>query len=187
MLTFNDWKNSVVGKPCKVLPATLSGTQVPQCFDVCASWTDNLGIPHFPNNPSPFPYDNAYQIYTNFSSWQAQYFTQIANGFMNEPSQGDIVVLRPNHVVVATGNNSFLNFEAVSQNYGSTPSITTVMNFPYNYFSSNGIYGWLHPKCLDIVILTDAQKWTKLIAQVESTSYSDTGFRNLARQIRDNK
>jgi hypothetical protein len=38
-----------------------------------------------------------------------------------------------------------------------------------------------------IPLLTDAQKYQKIIAQVESPAYSDTGFRNLARRVRDNQ
>lgn len=37
------------------------------------------------------------------------------------------------------------------------------------------------------IVLTDAQKYQKIIAQVESSSYSDTGFRNYARKVRDNQ
>lgn len=36
-------------------------------------------------------------------------------------------------------------------------------------------------------VLTDAQKYQKIIAQVESPVYTDTGFRNYARRVRDNQ
>jgi hypothetical protein len=144
-MTFNEWKNSIIGNPLLVLPSSIKDKKG-QCFDVAVSWTDNLGIPHFTGNPSPFPYSLAYEIYTFYGSWQTQYFDRIANGLFNAPKEGDIVILRPNHVVVATGNNTFWTFEALSQNYGSQPNIVTIMNFPYNYGLSNAIYGWLRPK-----------------------------------------
>ncbi len=143
MSKFDELKK-YVGKPCIILPQSIKDKQG-QCFDVAVAWTDLLGIPHYPNNPSPFPYANAYQIYTDFSSFQTQYFERVANGLFNAPQQGDIVVLRPNHVVVATGNNTFWTFEGISQNdpYGS---IVSIKSYPYNYGKTNAIYGWLHPK-----------------------------------------
>lgn len=184
MLNFEDWKNSVVGKPLIILPSSQdSHPPHGQCFDVVASWTDNLGIPHFPGNPSPFPYPLAYEIYTLFGSWQAQYFDRIANGLFNAPQKGDIVVLRPNHVVVATGNNSFWNFEAVSQNYGSNPNIVSVMSFPYNFALPNSIYGWLRPKNYPLTPpLTDAQKISKISDLVKS-SQADSDVRYQIKQI----
>jgi len=37
------------------------------------------------------------------------------------------------------------------------------------------------------IVLTDSQKYQKIIAQVESPAYSDTGFRNFSRRVRDNQ
>lgn len=37
------------------------------------------------------------------------------------------------------------------------------------------------------VVASDGEKYQKIIKQVESPAYSDTGFRNLARRVRDNQ
>lgn len=125
----------------KVLPNTLP----PQCFDLATGITDNLGVPHYPNNPSPFPYANAYQIYTDFSSWQAQYFDRIANSPTGVPQAGDIIVWSnaygsAGHVAVATGVGNTDTFQAFSQNdpFGSPCILKT-----YNY---NCVLGWLRCK-----------------------------------------
>ncbi len=151
------------------------------CFDAVVAWTDNLGIPHFQGNPSPFPYQYAYEIYASFGSFQAQYFNRIANGLFNAPQAGDIIVWKPNynggagHTGVATGKNTFWTFEAFVQNdpVGSNCHLET---YDYNYFSSAGIYGWLHPKVLD---MTKEQQMLAII----NTPISDTDFRNQVRTI----
>ena len=156
------------------------------CFDVVAQWTNDLGIPHYPNNPTPFPYQYAYQIYLNFTNWQAQYFDRIANELFNSPKAGDIVVYKPGFndgegdVVIATGNNSFFTFGAFGQNYplGGPCSIRSCN---YGYLRSNGIYGWLHPKVLDP--LTPDQKITKVIAVLNTSGTTDTDKVQKIRQI----
>ena len=129
------------GKFWKVLPNTLP----PQCFDLATGITDNLGVPHYPNNPSPFPYANAYQIYTDFGAWQAQYFDRIANSPTGVPQANDLVIWSngygsAGHVAVATGVGNTDIFQAFSQNdpFGSPCVLKT-----YNY---NYVLGWLRCK-----------------------------------------
>ena len=184
MTQLSDFIQKWNGKQLQVLPSSITNKQG-QCFDVPVAWCDLLGIPHYPGNPSPFPYQFAYQIYLNFSTWQAQYFTQIANGLLNAPSAGDIVVFKPGfnggpgHVVLATENNSFWGFEAFSENdpLGSNCAIKI---YNYNLYQANGIYGWLHPKCLDK--WTDTQKIQAINDKVE-TQVTDTAFRNYVRDV----
>ena len=66
------------GKQVIVLPSSKQNGYG-QCFDLAVAFTDFLGIPHYQGNPSPFPYPNASQIYTDFGPFQAQYFDRIAN------------------------------------------------------------------------------------------------------------
>jgi len=122
-----------------------------QCFDLVVAWTDNLQILHFPNNPSPFPYEYASQIYTNFNEFQAKYFDRIENGLFNSPQAGDIVIWKPGynggagHTGVATGENTFWTFDCFVQN-DPLGSKCYVKTYNYGYLSSSGIYGWLRPK-----------------------------------------
>lgn len=94
-----------------------------QCFDVSAKFTDMLGVPHYPNNPTPFPYPNASQIYTDYGDFQKQYFDRIANTQDYVPQKGDIVIWDSKlnngigHVAVATGNGDTNSFESFDQNW----------------------------------------------------------------------
>jgi hypothetical protein len=114
-----------------------------QCFDLVVAWTDLLNIPHYPGNPSPFPYANAYQIYTDFGSFQATYFDKIAYSG-NSPSAGDIVVWSNDyysggHTGVATGA-LVGSFDCFVQN-DPTNSACHTKNYNYNH-----VLGWLRPK-----------------------------------------
>lgn len=94
-----------------------------QCFDVVAEWCKRLGIPNYPGNPSPFPYANASQIYTDYRVFQAQYFEQIPNTPEYIPQKGDIVVWSKDlnggigHVAVATGEGTQDWFNSFDQNW----------------------------------------------------------------------
>lgn len=183
-MTTQDFINKWNGKQLQVLPSSIAD-KMGQCFDVPVAFCDGLGIPHYPENPSPFPYQYAYQIYFNFGTWQAQYFTRVANGLFNSPGAGDIVVFKPGynggpgHVVLATGNNNFWGFEAFSQNdpLGSNCSLKW---YNYGYLQNTGIYGWLHPKVLDKI--TDTQFRAMVNEKIE-TQITDTAFRNYVRDV----
>lgn len=118
---FDQLYTQSLGKPVKVLPATLNGQQTPQCFDWVVKWTNTLGIPHASGNPSPFPYLHAYQIYTDFGTHQAAYFDRIqTKTFL----KGDIVVLDKSvgpsgHVAIA--KNSWVTTD---QNWNGRGYIT---------------------------------------------------------------
>lgn len=83
----SDWYN----KPLMVLPNSIANHHG-QCFDLAVEWAHRLGVPNYPGNPSPFPYVNAYQIYTEFGSFQAQYFDRIENTPDYVVQTGDIVL-----------------------------------------------------------------------------------------------
>lgn len=125
-----DYNNKYI----KVLPNNFS----PQCFDQVVKWTDILSVPHFPNNPSPFPYPNAFQIYTDFGAFQDKYFTRVSNTPDYVPQKGDIVVWAGSfnggigHVATATGTGNVSTFQAFSQNVplGSNSHLVT---FSYNH------------------------------------------------------
>ena len=178
MTQLTDFINQYNGKYLSYLSPTSQ-----QCFDVSANWANLLGVPNYPDNPSCFPYQYAYQIYTNFGSWQAQYFTQVSNGIFNAPLAGDIIVFKPGynggagHTGVATGNNSFFSFEMFEQNdpLGQPCQLRT---YGYGYLQSSGIYGWLHPKALDKI--SYQQFFTDVNNKIE-TQITDTAFRNWVR------
>src|SRR3990167_3973703 len=113
---FNQMVSEWNGKKLKVL------NPGGECFDVVAYFTDLLGMPDYPGNPTPFPYVPAYEIYTRFGNFQQQYFDRIANGLTNTPVEGDVVVWGPNynggvgHVAVASGVGNVLSFQVFSQN-----------------------------------------------------------------------
>jgi len=159
--------NKYNGKPCEVVDSTNKN----QCFDLAMAWTDSLGIPRV------FPFLNATQIYTDFGSEQAKYFTRIENGLFNAPQAGDIVVFRKNHVVVATGNSNLWSFEAFSQN-DPVGSYCAVKWYNYGYLQ-NTIYGWLHPLCLDKIT---PEEFRKRINDKIETQITDTAFRNWVRE-----
>lgn len=133
----NTWKNQYL--------TVLSPGQ--QCFDVVVGWTNLLGIPHYPGHPSPFPYANAYQIYTDFGSFQNEYFERIINTVSNAPPQvGDIVVWEDayngagGHTGVASGNSTYNTFQAFVQN-DPTGSYCYEKDYSYDH-----VLGWLRPR-----------------------------------------
>ena len=185
MLTLEQFENEWAGHYISLLKPGK------QCFDVVAAWTDNLGIPHAPSGLSPFPFLSAYQIYFNFGSFQSQYFTQIPNGPLNAPQAGDIIVFKPDfnsyykngikilgdgHCGIATGRANLFNFDIFEQNdpLGGPCQIKT---YGYGYLSPAGIYGWLHPKILDIPVLTPEQKYTQIIHWANDNTIPDSDFR----------
>lgn len=142
----NTWKNQYI----HVLSPTSE-----ECFDLVTGWTNLLGIPHYPGNPSPFPYANAYQIYTDFGSFQDTYFERIINTVSNAPPQvGDIVVWENayngagGHTGVASGNNTYNTFQAFVQN---DPFGHNSWEKDYNY---DYVLGWLRPRDQGTTITT---------------------------------
>ena len=159
-MTLQDFINKHNGQALKTLPNSLP----PQCFDLALGWTDNLGVPHYPNNPSPFPYVNAYQIYTDFGTWQGQYFDRIANDGV--PKAGDLVVWSNSygsagHVAIATGKGDTNSFEAFSQN---DPLYSVCAIKTYSYKS---VLGWLRCKITQPTIPVDdcPAKLTQITAE----------------------
>lgn len=154
-----------------------------QCFDLVAEFALNNGVPKFPGRPSPFPYLYAYQIYTDFGSHQAKYFDRIANGPLNTPQAGDIMVWKPGYnggpghtaVVVDAG---VWSFRAFSQNdpVGSRCAIKT---YSYGYLSNRGVYGWLRLKKKELTI----EEREKLIKEKVNSSLGDTEFRQFVRKL----
>lgn len=117
-----------------------------QCFDLAVKWTDLLNVPHFPGNPSPFPYANAYEIYTKPNDVTRKYFDFIQNTPDAIPQAGDIVVWDKTlnggigHVAVANGNAGTSYFESFDQNWvPGTPC--KIIRHSYNY-----VLGWLRLK-----------------------------------------
>lgn len=116
-----------------------------QCFDLAVKWTDILGVPHASGNPSPFPYPNAYQIYTDFGDFQKKYFERIANTPSAVPQKGDVVVWAGSynggigHVATASGVGDTNTFQAFSQNVPLN-SVSRLVTFGYGH-----VLGWLRP------------------------------------------
>lgn len=144
-----------------------------QCVDIVQFWAQSLGIP-------PLVGDPAYTIWNNYDS---KYFTRIENGLFNAPSAGDIVIWKPGynggfgHIGVAV-NGGVFSFTCFEQN-DPINSPCHIQTYGYGYGSSGGIYGWLHPKCLDK--LTLAQFFKSINDKVE-TQITDTAFRNYVRE-----
>lgn len=131
-----------MGRGWKVLP----NTYPPQCYDVAVGYTDLLGVPHYPNNPSPFPYANAEDIYKKFGDFQAKYFDRIANTDTFVPKKGDLGVWDAKlnegigHVdVIADDNGTVNRFNGFDQNWDAP--ICKIINHNYDYF-----LGVLRPK-----------------------------------------
>lgn len=125
------------GKQIIVLPSSQKAG-VGQCFDVTVKFTDMLGIPHYPGNPSPFPYANACQIYTDFGQFQAQYFDRIPNTTSYVPQKGDILVWDAKlnggigHTAVATGEGDVNRFKSLDQNWNiGAPAQIITHNYSY--------------------------------------------------------
>lgn len=121
------------GKYVDVLPA-----HAHQCFDVPVAFTDILGVPHAPGNPSPFPYPNASQIYTDYGDFQKQYFDRIPNTTDYVPQKADIIVwdkaINGNigHVAMGTGSGTVNSFQSLDQNW-SPGSVTKLIIHDYKY------------------------------------------------------
>jgi len=130
------------GKFLKVLPNNLN----PQCFDLCVGFTDLLGVPHFPGHPSPFPYVNAYEIYTRPNDVSKKYFDFIPNSTTAVPQKADIIIWDGKlnggigHVAVATGKGDTNKLESFDQNWvvGSPCKLVT---HDYKF-----VLGWLRFK-----------------------------------------
>lgn len=122
------------GKFIKSLPNSLN----PQCFDLTVAWTNLLGIPHVAGNPSPFPYANAYQIYTDFGAFQSQYFDRIPNTPDYVPLKGDILSWDGKlnggigHTAVALGKGDTKTFQSFDENW-SIGSPAKIITHDYNY------------------------------------------------------
>lgn len=116
-----------------------------QCFDLVVAWTDLLEVPHYPDNPSPFPVDNAYQIFTEFGAFQDDYFDLITYSSGLVPQLGDIVVWENayngagGHTGVATGSGNSSTFQAFEQN-DPIGSYCHVKSYSYSH-----VLGWLRP------------------------------------------
>lgn len=133
-----------------------------QCFDLAVRWTDLLNVPHFPGNPSPFPYANAYEIYTKPNDVTRKYFDFIQNTPDAIPQAGDIVVWDKTlnggigHVAVANGNAGTSYFESFDQNWvPGTPC--KIIRHSYNY-----VLGWLRLKVANTQSM-DAKQTDKLV------------------------
>lgn len=131
---FNQLVFKYNGQYCSVLHPPTSK----ECFDLAVAFTDMLGVPNYPNNPSPFPYNNAYQIYTDYGNFQQKYFDRIENTPDYIPQVGDIVVFSgnynggPGHVVIASGTGNTQSFKAFSQN-DPTGSRCIIRFYNYDY------------------------------------------------------
>lgn len=143
-MTFNELKAKFEqflsqnnGKPVIILPGSIK-TKHGQCFDLAVAFTDFLGIPHYPGNPSPFPYANACQIYTDFGDFQKQYFDRISNTPDYIPQKGDIVIWDAElnggagHVAIATGEGDANTFNSFDQNWSTTNWIPKIVNHNYD-------------------------------------------------------
>lgn len=62
-----------------------------------------------------------------------------------------------------------------------------LIGYVQDYRNKLGSVDWGNVVIPPPVTLTKEQKYDKIIAQVESPAYSDTGFRNFARRVRDNQ
>lgn len=154
-----------------------------QCFDLALQWCIGLGIPK-----TIFPFYNAYQIYINFSTAQAQYFIRVPNSAANSPKEGDIVVLANNynfaggHVGIASGKGSASGsyndwFEMFSQN---DPFRSPSHLSPYKY---NYIVGWLHPKNYNPTPVLTSDQLIQTIKNKINTNIGDTEYRQWERKL----
>jgi len=181
-MTLTDFINKWNGKYLSVLTPTSK-----QCFDAVVGWTDNLGVPHFTGNPSPFPYPNACQIYANFGNFQAQYFTQFPNPPVGGPKEGDIVVwayaynYAGGHTGVATGKGVSTGastdwFECFEQN-DPTGHVCQLKNYGFG-----NVLGWLRPKNYGTPLTCD-QKLSQIKTWQKDTNIKDSDFRYKVGQI----
>lgn len=126
------------GKQVIVLPSSQQNGYG-QCFDLATAWTNLLGIPHYPGNPSPFPYANAHDIYDSFGTFQTTYFDRIANSDTFVPIKGDIGVYASSlnggagDVFICTGVGDTNTFQGFNQNW-SPRQPATLITHNYNHF-----------------------------------------------------
>lgn len=160
------------GKPVVLLPSSIADNNHGQCFDLATEWTNRLGIPHFPNNPSPFPFKNAEQIYTNFGSFQAQYFDRIKNDATFVPVKGDIVLWPaalnggPGHVAIATGEGNTSWFKSFDQNWNPKDWYPRIIQHDYG-FGVKEILGVLRFKVTNSSSTTMDPKQTDKLVQFD--------------------
>lgn len=179
MITFDQFLQQYNNTFVKVLP----NPYPPQCFDLVTKWTDNLGIPHAPGNPSPFPYSNAFQIYTQYGTFQQQYFDRIFNGPNDIPQKGDIVVWNytynggAGHTAIATGVGDVYSIKCFEQN--DPENWLAKRDSHVRSYSYSNILGWLRPK---VQVLTDAQKISKITDLIKSNQ-ADSDVRYQIKQI----
>ena len=127
-----------------------------QCVDLVTAWCmrlkDAAGNDFLPSIFAGMI--NAYEIYTNTSTYVLEYFDRIAYTVTNSPPRkGDIVVWNSNmgggfgHAGVATGTGSSVNFDCFQQNddpAGGNPNWTSrahSVTYPYT-----NVLGWLRYK-----------------------------------------
>jgi hypothetical protein len=170
-MTFTEFFNKWNGKKVEVTDPT----NLYQCFDLVLQWCIEIGIPK-----TIFPFNFAYQIYTNYSPTQAQYFDRYFNDPNGIPREGDIMVwsyyynYAGGHTAICK-SGSLYTFEAFSQNDPfASPSILKT----YNY---SNVLGWLRPKNYNLPLTSD-----QLIATIKNkiiTNISDTDYRLWERKL----
>lgn len=134
-MTFSDFLTKWNNKFCEVVDPT----SLNQCFDLVVAWTDALGIPRV------FPFQYAYQIYSNFGPTQAQYFDRIFNGPDDVPKEGDIIVWSYyyNYGAGHTGVCKSADLYTLNVFEQNDPLGTNCHLRAYGY---SNILGWLRPK-----------------------------------------
>lgn len=142
-----------------------------QCFDLVLRFCKELGIP-----TNIFPFLNAYQIYTNFGSAQAQYFTRHVNGPNDIPKEGDIGVWGNSYNYAGGHTGIFKSGDVWTATWfvQNDPFKTPAHLKTYNY---NHILGWLRPK--NYTSMTKEQQMLAII----NTPIADHEFRNKVRNI----
>lgn len=105
-----------------------------QCVGLEAVWCDNLGLPHI--------WGNAIQLLDNADK---SAYTVVMNTPTNAPSQGDIVVFKPNHtaIVVKADVNTLTVFEQNDHDANDPSGACQVKDYTYE-----NVVGWLHPNNL---------------------------------------
>lgn len=142
-----------------------------QCFDLVLKWCSEIDVP---TNIFPFMY--AYQIYTDFGTEQAKYFTRIYNSPDAVPKEGDVLVWGNSYNYAGGHTGIFKSGDvwtltAFEQNDPfKTPS--HLKSYDYRY-----ILGWLRPK-----YYSNLTKEQRMLAIINS-GISDSDFRNKVRTI----
>ena len=124
-----------------------------ECFDLIVEFTNRLGIPHVSGNPSPFPFRDAKQIYSDFNAQQALWFDRVENTPTAIPIKGDILVWNGSyngwlgrgvgHTALATGEADTNTFVAFSQN-DPLGTYAHLVRYSYKHVS-----GWVRPKAIN--------------------------------------